>query len=107
MLKQATGPPPKQLSETCSTNVSTGDANSWDGWSVPSALVDKGVSLGDAKQFAPLLLKLRRGEPVTLLALGSSVVGAHAGCTAAWPLLKHCPCPRCCGSRCGRWGGDG
>ena len=94
-------------SHACQVNASTGYKTNWAGWRVPDELRDRGVHSGDAALYAPLLAKLQRGEPVTLLALGSSVVGAHAGCTAPWPLLKHCPCPRCCGSRCGRWGGDG
>ena len=91
----------------CVANASMGDATGWSGWSVPEELRARGTSSGDAALYVPLLQKLRRGQPITLLALGSSVVGAHAGCTAPWPLLKHCPCPKCCGSRCGRWGGDG
>lgn len=91
----------------CAANASMGDATGWAGWSVPEELRARGTSSGDAALYVPLLQKLRRGQPITLLALGSSVVGAHAGCTAPWPLLKHCPCPKCCGSRCGRWGGDG
>ena len=87
-------------------NISTSKSN-WDGWHVPRELRDRGASVGDVALYAPLLRKLSAGEPITLLALGSSVVGAHAGCTAPWPALRHCPCPRCCGSRCGRWGGDG
>ena len=79
----------------------------WQDWRVPRELKERGAMRGDAALFLPMLRKLRDGKPVTLLALGSSVVGAHAGCTAPWPLLRHCPCPLCCGSRCGRWGGDG
>lgn len=81
--------------------------DNWASWQVPEALRERGITVGDPSLYGPLLRRLNRGEPVTLLALGSSVVGAHAGCTAAWPALKHCPCPRCCGSRCGRWGGGG
>ena len=86
----------------------TGAAHgNWASWRVPDALRERGVDSGDPALYGPLLRKLDRGEPVTILALGSSVVGAHAGCTAAWPALKRCPCPKCCGSRCGRWGGGG
>ena len=85
----------------------SGEQNGWAGWAVPEVLRRQGVSSGDPALYRPLLRKLQSGAPVTLLALGSSVVGAHAGCTAPWPLLRNCPCPRCCGSRCGRWGGGG
>ena len=51
-------------------------------------LVSRGATTGDAALYLPMLRKLEAGEPLTLLALGSSVVGAHAGCTAAWPALK-------------------
>ena len=85
----------------------TGDVSQWAGWRVPDDLLERGLSPGHPSLFVPLLRKLSSGAPVTILAIGSSVVGAHAGCTAPWPMLRHCPCPRCCGSRCGRWGGGG
>ena len=88
-------------------NESTGARSEWSGWRVPDVLRERGADVGDPSLYLPMLRKLEAGQPITLLALGSSVVGAHAGCTAAWPSLKHCPCPRCCGSRCGRWGGGG
>ena len=98
---------PRACDAAASTNDVTGASTDWANWSVPTPLIERGASEGDPALYRPLLTKLEAGEPVTLLALGSSVVGAHAGCTAAWPALKQCPCPKCCGSRCGRWGGGG
>ncbi|KAL1526617.1 hypothetical protein AB1Y20_015321 [Prymnesium parvum] len=65
------------------------------------------ASPAEPRLFLRLLRKLEAGEAVTILALGSSVVGAHAGCTRPLPHLARCACPKCCGSRCGRWGGGG
>ena len=71
--------------QPCAASGATNASSGWAGWSVPSALADRGASVGDPALYMPLLRKLEAGQPVTLLALGSSVVGAHAGCTAAWP----------------------
>ena len=61
--------------------------------------------------FAELMVKLRAGEPIAMFAIGSSVTGAHGGCTAPAPGLAspECAsrCPDCCGSLCkysyGHW----
>ena len=105
-----------QASTRACSNL-TGDELSWAGWDVPPALLERSVltaggaaedsGLGEPRLYQRLLVKLERGDPITVLTLGSSVVGAHAGCTHALPHLGKCPCPRCCGSRCGRWGGGG
>ena len=79
---------------------------------LPSSVLGRsgGDGPGDAHAFAPLLRRLQSGLPINVLALGSSIVGVHGGCTAAAPVLNstgQCVCPRCCGSRCGFWGDQG
>lgn len=73
---------------------------------LPRPLLERGslFDAADAKLFVPLLRKLRSGRPVSVLTVGSSVVGVHAGCTEPMPMLSGCVCPRCCGARCGFWG---
>ena len=55
---------------------------------------------GEAARFLPLLQRMQRRQPVTILALGSSITGVHGGCTHPVPLLEapSCRCPKCCGS---------
>ena len=44
----------------------------------------------------------------TFVALGSSIVGVHGGCTAPAPLLaRGCKCPLCCGTACGHFRTEG
>ena len=75
---------------------------------VPTALLDRGlVSTPSGAGYTRLFTKLHAGEPVTLLAIGSSLVGVHAGCTEPIPALQNCACPACCGARCGGWGAAG
>ena len=72
---------------------------------VPSDLLDRGlVSAPRSADYVRLLNKLESGRPVTILAIGSSLVGVHAGCTEPIPALRGCACPACCGARCGGWG---
>ena len=72
---------------------------------VPSDLLDRGlVSAPRGADYMRLLNKLESGRPVTILAIGSSLVGVHAGCTEPIPALRGCACPACCGARCGGWG---
>ena len=72
---------------------------------VPSDLLDRGlVSAPRGADYVRLLNKLESGRPVTILAIGSSLVGVHAGCTEPIPALRGCACPACCGTRCGGWG---
>ena len=54
---------------------------------------------GEAARFLPLLQRMQRRQPVTILALGSSITGVHGGCTHPAPLLEapSCRCPKCCG----------
>ena len=63
---------------------------------------------GETARFLPLLKRIQRREPITILALGSSITGVHGGCTHPAPLLDSpsCRCPKCCGSTCGQWGSD-
>lgn len=49
----------------------------WDDQMLAQSLVTT-----DARQFAPLLAKLNNGEPINVVAWGSSVVASHAGCGA-------------------------
>lgn len=56
--------------------------------------------VGAAQHYSRLLHKLRGGQKITILAVGSSIVGQHGGCTAPAPALKACKCPHCCGSGC-------
>jgi hypothetical protein len=67
--------------------------------------------IGSPERWAGLAERLARGQPVTIFAIGSSLVGVHGGCTAPAPALqsKECfhRCPSCCGSRCGVWGRHG
>ena len=77
-------------------------------WSVPPALLDRGlVAGGTGSLFAGLRRRLDQGEPVTIVAIGSSLVAAAAGCNAPLPHLSGCPCPSCCGMWCGGGGSAG
>lgn len=65
---------------------------------------------GDAHRFVALFERLSGGQPITILALGSSVTGVDGGCTEAAPIVNRsglCRCPSCCGVRCGVWGNMG
>ena len=42
---------------------------------------------GEAARFLPLLHRMQRRQPITILALGSSITGVHGGCTHPVPLL--------------------
>ena len=58
--------------------------------------------VGAAHHFEPLLAKLLLGHPITMLVMGSSIVGTMGGCTAPAPMLgAGCQCPKCCGTACG------
>ena len=48
-----------------------------------SRLSRAAVAAHDPDAWRPLLAKLRRGEPITVLGMGSSVVEGHSGCWAA------------------------
>ena len=72
---------------------------------VPQLLLDRGlVSAPRGADYVRLLNKLESGRPITILGIGSSLVGVHAGCTEPIPALRDCACPACCGARCGGWG---
>ena len=43
---------------------------------------------GEAARFLPLLHRMQRRQPITILALGSSITGVHGGCTHPVPLLE-------------------
>lgn len=66
---------------------------------------------GGVERWAPLHARLARGLPINALAIGSSLVGVHGGCTNPAPIFNNSAClrkcPRCCGSRCGEWGNRG
>jgi len=66
---------------------------------------------GGARPWGSAWERLSRGQPITILAIGSSLVGVQGGCTAPAPVLASATCaslcPRCCGSRCGHWGDTG
>ena len=51
---------------------------------------------GDGLRFEQLFAKLDAGTPVRVMAIGSSVTGAHGGCTHS--LSEHCP--NHCGGEC-------
>ncbi|KAJ1627483.1 hypothetical protein T492DRAFT_842343 [Pavlovales sp. CCMP2436] len=69
------------------------------------------ADLGAARHWEGLRARLHAGEPVNILAIGSSIVGVHGGCTAPAPVLAQsgclAQCPKCCGSKCGQWGDGG
>ena len=74
-------------------------------WHVPVPLLSKSlVAEGSATTFVALSSRLRRGLPVNILAIGSSLVANSAGCTGPLPTYEHCVCPRCCGTFCGGQG---
>ena len=54
-------------------------------WS--SALVRSGVVSHSPQTWAPLLAKLRAGQPITVFAIGSSIVESGAGCYASAEAL--------------------
>lgn len=104
------------LKSFCVTTAVEMAKSSWLGsWSptLPRDLVEgpAATSPGDPAQFLHLARKLRGGQPVTILAVGSSIV-ERAGCTEPAPALRTraclAACPKCCGSRCqvesGGWG---
>ena len=77
---------------------------------VPLRVMRDGGQRGEAHHFVPLLRRLSSGEPLTVLAVGSSATGVSGGCTEAAPIVNasgSCVCPRCCGVRCGQWGDKG
>lgn len=43
---------------------------------------------GEAGRFLPLLHRMQHRQPITILALGSSITGVHGGCTHPVPLLE-------------------
>ena len=63
---------------------------------------------GACPRFAHVRERLLNRQPLSLLAIGSSVTGVGSGCTHAVPgICDDSKCPRCCGASCGQWGGKG
>ena len=45
--------------------------------------------------------RVRERQPLRMMAIGSSIVGSHGGCTHAVPgVCEQSQCPNCCGLRC-------
>ena len=48
----------------------------------PATLLnDSLISLGEAAHLAPLIDRLSRGKPITIVGIGSSITFRHGGCT--------------------------
>ena len=58
---------------------------------MPNALTRLGVSSdGDGVRMARVVAKLRKGEPLTIAALGGSIcTSEYAGCTRPSPASRH------------------
>ena len=56
---------------------------------------------GHCGHWVDLQRRVRERQPLSMMAIGSSIVGSHGGCTHAVPgVCEQSQCPNCCGLRC-------
>ena len=56
---------------------------------------------GHCGHWVDLQRRVRERQPLSMMAIGSSIVGSHGGCTHAVPgVCEQSQCPKCCGLRC-------